>query len=174
MRKKWVLGGLVLLAVLAGAALWIRGPQEMAYTEVQYELSTTVQETLDTAYSAYSAPKAIPEYAYCITSYRVQMKPDSTPVVLVDAVMLAKADSADPQSIQYSCGAFPAIHSHPPTDCEQNEGGKWECTMSEDTTDLCEPSFDDVASTLTDWHRFHGIQCGRARFSFFVPDFLDP
>lgn len=174
MRKRWVAVGAILIVGLTVAAWLFAEPSELGYTEVHYELSPAVQEELDTAFAQYRTPKPFPEYAYCITGYRVVMQPDSTPMVFVEAVLPAQAASADPQSVSYSCGAFPAIHSHPPTDCAQNEGGKWECTMAEDTTALCEPSYTDVASTLTDWHRFHGIQCGRGRFSFFVPDFLDP
>jgi hypothetical protein len=164
--------GFIVVAAIGAYAYVQANPEEAAYTEVYYEVSPEAAAVLDMAYSIYGVAKPFPEYAYCITTYRVQMLPDSTPLILIDSVVPAYAEGATPQSVEYSCGPFPALHSHPPTDCEQNEGGKWECTMSANIKDLCEPSYTDVLSTLTDWHRFHGIQCGRDRFLFFVPDFI--
>lgn len=171
-RNMWWRVGIV--ALFFGLVAWrLTREEALPYSELQYQLSPSVQKILDTAFARYDYPKPVPEYAYCIANYRIRMQADSVPVLLVDSIVPAIPDQATPSSIEYSCGPFPALHSHPPTDCQQNEDGKWGCSLVEDTTDLCEPSYPDVASTLTDWHRFHGIQCGRRRFLFFVPDFLD-
>lgn len=143
--------------------------EDVRYVEVFTSVDSPAADTLRHAWERYRLDVNSSEYAFCITSYRVRMLPDSTPWIEIDSLVLAPSDSATPESIQYHCGAFPSLHSHPPTDCRQLTGKRWSCVPSSDTNRLCEPSRQDLATVDDEWHRFHGVQCGTSRFFFYSP-----
>lgn len=165
--------GIFLLAVAAVVSHARQGAElEIPYFDMQAELSESVQQELERAWSVYSENLAAPEYAYCITEYVVVATADSMPVLHVLEIERATPESSSPVSINYSCGFFPAIHSHPPTDCEIGRDGTWVCVSAakESMDELCDPSPTDVRSAVEDWHRIHGVQCGPRRVHFFTPD----
>lgn len=161
-------------AILAsGVALLVRLTQEQPtpYVQVPTVVVPPAIDSLSRAFDVYRNGASAPEYAFCVSSYHVRMLPDSVPLLEIDSVFRAAPDRATPESVYYNCGVFPSIHSHPPTDCKRMRGNLWLCEPARDTTDLCEPSEEDVSETISEWHRFHGVQCGRRHFYFFVPRF---
>jgi len=157
--------GLAQIALLVGRD----GPAPPAYHAIPAVFRPSVRETLRQAWSVYDLPTPQPEYAFCVFRYQVIPLADSTPMLQIDSIVPANIISASPMSVEYNCGVFPAIHSHPPTDCTVVAAGGWSCAPAEQDDTLCEPSQEDVLSTVADWHRFHGIQCGADRLFFFTP-----
>lgn len=175
MTWRRVIIGLALLALAVAAALQARSARpSIAYTSMHVQLAPPVQSELARAWRVYARNVRATEYAYCITRYEVRMENDSTPTIYVKTVLPAKAYAATPVSIDYSCGPFPALHAHPPNECDVNRGGEWVCTPGPEIPELCEPSDTDLEAVLTDWHRFHGIQCSATTVAFFIPEFTTP
>lgn len=146
--------------------------QEIPHFELPAEMSSQVQADLERAWRVFSENPTASEYAFCITQYGVVATSDSIPVLFIQEIQRAQPESSSPVSITYSCGPFPAIHAHPPTDCEIARDGTWTCVPAgkESMAELCEPSPTDVHTTAEDWHRIHGVQCGPRRVRFFSPD----
>jgi hypothetical protein len=130
-------------------------------------LSPMVQARLATDWEVYRTNVLEPEHAYCLTRYEIR-KTVTGVAIHVQEITRAEEADATPQSISYDCGLFPAMHTHPPSDCVESEG-RWFCAKGEETPTLCIPSTTDVQTALADWHRFSIVQCGPERFAFYIP-----
>ena len=130
-------------------------------------LSPSVQARLEEDWEAYRQNVLEPEHAYCLTRYEVRRTVTGV-AIHIQEITRAEEAEATPQSIAYSCGIFPALHTHPPSDCVEAEG-RWFCAKGEETPTLCIPSRTDVETALADWHRFSIVQCGPRRFGFYIP-----
>lgn len=169
--EKVIVAVLLLLGAGGGVAVYGYRTTPTPYAQIPVVVTSPALDSLSRAYDVYRNGSSAPEYGYCVSSYKVQMLPDSSPLIQIDSVFRAVSDSATPEAVYYSCGPFPSIHSHPPTDCKRQRGNFWTCELAKDTTDLCEPSETDVKDAIPEWHRFHGVQCGKRRFYFFVPEY---
>lgn len=130
-------------------------------------MAPQVQGQLEQDWERYRSNVLEPEHAYCLTRYEIRR---TVTGVAIHVLEIARADegAATPQSVVYSCGLLPSLHTHPPSDCVEMEG-RWFCARGEERAALCVPSETDVQTAMTDWHRFAIVQCGPTRFGFYIP-----
>lgn len=168
--KVLVASYLFLLGVIAYA--YFQPVQEDLYTEFSGSIDSTIVQSLAKDWDLYETDLDRTEQVYCIVKYRVEYADEWEPRVSVLEIRPGVVTEATPFSLSYSCGAFPAIHTHPPSDCEVFVDKTWSCKKGDPTSlESCRPSDIDVATVReTEWHRFGVVQCGRNRFVFFAPD----
>jgi hypothetical protein len=164
---------LVILCVL-GASLWFfRHVEDDTFFLLEGTVSDDIALQLSRDWEHYIIDVNRPEQVYCIVGYRVSQAPSRVPAIHIEALGPASNVEATPFSVSYSCGAFPALHTHPPSDCTVHEIRRtWECTPSpiEETDLRCRPSDIDLQTVRKDeWHRFGVIQCDADQFVFFTP-----
>jgi hypothetical protein len=135
-------------------------------------MAPTVLARLEEDWQAYRSNVLEPEHAYCLTRYEVRRSVAGVSIH-VSEIARAEEENATPQSLEYTCGLLPALHTHPPSDCLEVEG-RWFCAKGEESPMLCMPSDTDVETALRDWHRFSIVQCGPRRFAFYTPRAMIP
>lgn len=171
MKKLWIPAAMVVLLITL--SLWLsKDPPYEGYVALEGSFEPAVTRQLADDWSLYKLQLDRPEQAYCITRYQVFRRKDGAPRIHVEAIEPAKDVEATPISVSYNCGAFPAIHTHPPADCELLPTGQWSCTplAKADTLSYCMPSEQDVKTVLeVEWHRFGVVQCTSNKFVFFSP-----
>jgi hypothetical protein len=147
-----------------------RDEEDVSYSPVSVVLADGVSTKLAKAWEDGRRPEPWNERVYCIERYSVQLDREGLPLIVIDQVGEASDVEATPISVSYSCGPAPAIHTHPPFECEVDaKGGLMRCDPVAEGLENCEPSDTDVASVKEEWHRFHGVQCAPDKFLWFVP-----
>lgn len=162
----------VALIIIVVGTLYARRPpeEEIAYSPITVVLADGVTAQLAQDWKQARRPDPWNERVYCIERYQITADSAQIPSILVEAVREDVTAEATPFSIGYSCGPLPALHTHPPFECEVDEQDKLiACEPRDELIENCEPSETDVVSVKAEWHRFHGVQCAPDKFLWFVP-----
>ena len=140
-------------------------------SRINVTFSDSVLTRLESAWYRYDLNVYEPEHAYCLTNYTVTRRPNEMIDVHVIDITPAANQKSDPISVQFECGALPALHTHPPEECTRNaNGGAFSCKRGHPDIILCIPSDTDLLTSNTGWHRFGILQCGRSMFTVYTPD----
>jgi hypothetical protein len=148
-----------------------RNLEDASYVPVDVTVANSISKKLESKWQTYYHNPSLPEYAECVSKFSI-IHAGSKIHVIIEETIEGRVENATPTSIDISCGSMPTLHSHPPTECNEDAT---ECRVYPEYLlgpSLCEPSDADLKGALQVTRpTLDFIQCGPRRIIGYISIF---